>query len=263
MRFFAEAGNIDEENRRILLFGEEVNHITNVLRMKTGDEIWVSDGAKYEYHCRICDDEPENGQSAESRPAGRPLRERVTLEILYRQEPDYELPARIVLFQGLPKGEKMDFIIQKAVELGVSAVVPVSMKRCVMKLDQKRGEKKTARWQQIAESASKQSRRLVIPKIYPVTSFAESLRMGSGLDIMLAPYELAHGMEETRRVLSGIRPGQSVGIFIGPEGGFEESEIRAAIDSGAVPITLGHRILRTETAGMTLLSVLMFHLESD
>lgn len=263
MRFFAEAGNIDEENRRILLFGEDVNHIRNVLRMKEGDEIWVSDGAQYEYHCRICDEEPERGHTPEDRAAEKPARDRVTLEILYRQEPDYELPGKIILFQGLPKGDKMDFIIQKAVELGVSAVVPVSMKRCVMKLDQKRGEKKTARWQQIAESASKQSRRLVIPKIYPVTTFAESLRIGSSLDILLAPYELAHGMEETRKILSAIRPGQSVGIFIGPEGGFEKSEIRAAMDSGAVPITLGHRILRTETAGMTLLSVLMFQLETD
>ncbi|MBQ9065403.1 MAG: 16S rRNA (uracil(1498)-N(3))-methyltransferase [Blautia sp.] len=244
-RFFAEPQNIDEVTHRIVITGEDVNHIRNVLRMKPGDELWVSDGQKYEYHCTISGIQPE----------------KVELKILYRQEPDYELPSKIWLFQGLAKGEKMDLIIQKAVELGAYAVVPVSMKRCVMKLEKSRVLKKTERWQQIAEGAAKQSRRMLVPKVYPAVSFQEAVKMGQELDIMLAPYELARGMEETRKIIEEIRPGQSVGIYIGPEGGFDESEIDMLLSEGARAVTLGHRILRTETAGMTVLSVLMFYLE--
>ena len=246
-RFFVSQEMIDEESMRIRLTGEDVNHIKNVLRMKTGDDLWVSDGEKYEYHSQILDIMPDA----------------ILLEILYRQEPDYELPSKILLFQGLPKGDKMEFIIQKAVELGAYQIVPIRMKRCVMKLDEKRGAKKVGRWQQIAESAAKQSRRMLVPEVCSPVSFSEAIRMTDGLDRVLAPYELAKGMTETRSILDSIKPGESVGIFIGPEGGFDPEEIEELKNHGAVPVTLGHRILRTETAGMTLLSVLMFKLETD
>ena len=214
--------------------------------MKTGEELWISDGSKYEYRCTIESFEPDE----------------VLLHIVYSQEPEYELPCRIYLFQGLPKADKMELIIQKAVELGAYEIIPVETKRCVVKLDGKKSAKKTARWQQIAESAAKQSKRMLIPNVHEVLTFREALKYAESMDVRLVPYELARGMQETKEILAGIEPGQSVGIFIGPEGGFEEKEIEAAIEGGAKPITLGRRILRTETAGLAILSVLMFQLEN-
>ena len=246
-RFFVETYQIEEEKHCIHVTGADVNHIKNVLRMKLGEELWISDGGTKEYRCEI--------ESLGD--------EEVLLHIIYAQEPDYELPNRIYLFQGLPKADKMELIIQKAVELGVYAIVPVETKRCVVKLDEKKAAKKTARWQQIAESAAKQSKRMLIPKIHEVMSFQDALKLAEELDIRLIPYELAKGMKETKEILNQIRPGQSVGIFIGPEGGFEENEVSQALEKGAQAITLGRRILRTETAGLAILSVLMFQLEND
>ena len=172
-----------------------------------------------------------------------------------------ELSSKVYLFQGLPKADKMELIIQKAVELGVYEIVPVAAKRCVVKLDDKKAKKKIERWQQIAESAAKQAGRGVIPEVKDVLSFKEALKYAKDLDVVLIPYELAEGMKETKQLISEIKPGQSVGIFIGPEGGFERAEVEQAMEAGAKPITLGRRILRTETAGLTILSVLMFQLE--
>lgn len=247
MRFFAEPHQIEEDKGRIRITGGDVNHIRNVLRMRVGEEMNVSGGGEREYRCRIAAFEDDE----------------VLLDILEAAEGNYELPGRIVLFQGLPKGDKMEWIVQKAVELGVSAIVPVEMKRCVVKLDSKKAEKKRERWQSIAESAAKQSRRMVIPEVRSVMSYAHALEYAKGLDIRLVPYELAGGIQKTRERILGITPGQSIGIFIGPEGGFEESEIQEAVGAGADPITLGRRILRTETAGLALLSVLMFRLEGE
>ena len=174
---------------------------------------------------------------------------------------DTELPSKIYLFQGLPKADKMELIIQKAVELGAYEVIPVSTKRAVVKLDDKKAGKKVERWNSIAESGAKQSGRNVIPKVTEVMSFKNALEYAKGLDVLFIPYELAEGMEETRELIEQIQPGQSVGIFIGPEGGFEVSEVESTIEYGAKPITLGKRILRTETAGLTMLSILMYHLE--
>ena len=245
-RFFVEPNQIDDEAHQIHITGSDVNHISNVLRMKTGEELWISDGSKYEYRCTIESFEPDE----------------VLLHIVYSQEPEYELPCRIYLFQGLPKADKMELIIQKAVELGAYEIIPVETKRCVVKLDGRKSAKKTARWQQIAESAAKQSKRMLIPNVHEVLTFREALKYAESMDVRLVPYELARGMQETKEILAGIEPGQSVGIFIGPEGGFEEKEIEAAIEGGAKPITLGRRILRTETAGLAILSVLMFQLEN-
>ena len=245
-RFFVEPHQIDEEAHQIHITGSDVNHISNVLRMKTGEELWISDGSKYEYRCTIESFEPDE----------------VLLHIVYSQEPEYELPGRIYLFQGLPKADKMELIIQKAVELGAYEIIPVETKRCVVKLDGRKSAKKTARWQQISESAAKQSKRMLIPNVHEVLTFREALKYAESMDVRLVPYELARGMQETKEILAGIEPGQSVGIFIGPEGGFEEKEIETAIEGGAKPITLGRRILRTETAGLAILSVLMFQLEN-
>lgn len=157
----------------------------------------------------------------------------------------------------------MELIIQKAVELGVWEVIPVATKRAVVKLDQKKAAKKRERWSGISESAAKQAGRNVIPEIKQVMNFQEALSYAKSLDVLLIPYELAEGMQATKERIQAIQPGQSVGIFIGPEGGFEQEEVKLAMEAGAYPITLGRRILRTETAGMTMLSVLMYHLEQE
>lgn len=245
-RFFVEPHQIDEVAHQIHITGTDVNHISNVLRMKQGEELWISDGGQKEYRCTI-----EEFTSDE-----------VLLHIIYAQEPDYELPSRIYLFQGLPKADKMELIIQKAVELGAYEIIPVETKRCVVKLDGKKAAKKVERWRQIAESAAKQSKRMLIPNVHEVMGFKEALKYAQTMDIRLIPYELAKGMQETKEILTAIEPGQSIGIFIGPEGGFEEKEVEAAITEGARPVTLGKRILRTETAGLAILSVLMFQLEN-
>ena len=242
--FFADRSWVQED--KIRLEGSDVNHMKNVLRMKEGEEVQVSDGTGNAYLCQI---EGYEGDQA-------------VLKIREKTEKDTELPSKIWLFQGLPKGDKMELIIQKAVELGAYAVVPVETRRCVVKLDAKKAQKKVTRWQQISESAAKQSKRMLIPEVKNVMNWKEALAFAKGLDVVLIPYELAQGMIETREILAAIQPGQSVGIFIGPEGGFEEEEVRDAMEAGGKPVTLGKRILRTETAGMTMLSILMYTLES-
>jgi len=167
------------------------------------------------------------------------------------------------LFQGLPKADKMELIIQKAVELGVYQVIPVSTKRCVVKLDDKKAKSKIARWQGIAEAAAKQSKRGIIPQVTDVMNFKNAVKLASDMEVRLIPYELAEGMARTKEIINNVQPGQRIAIFIGPEGGFEETEIQEALNNGIEPITLGKRILRTETAGFTILSWLMYHLETE
>ena len=242
-RFFVEKEQIGEKTIRII--GSDVNHIRNVLRMKPGEEIFISDGEKKEYHCEIKTLDPGYVEAL----------------IMFVKEEGLELPSKVYLFQGLPKNDKMELIIQKAVELGVYAVVPVATKRAVVKLDDKKEAKKLVRWQSISESAAKQAKRLIIPEVMPVMSFKEAVAFSQTMDVRLIPYELAENMAYTRQVLSQIKPGQSIGIFIGPEGGFAEEEVELALNSGMETITLGKRILRTETAGMTVLSILMYLLE--
>ena len=241
--FFVDASQVSEETIRIE--GTDVNHMKNVLRMRIGEEVTVSDGQGKEYLCQVRDFEEEQ----------------VQLKIVETKASDVELPSKIYLFQGLPKQEKMELIVQKCVELGIYAVVPVSMKRCVVKLDDKKATSKLTRWQGIAEAAAKQSKRGIIPQITKVMTFAQALEYSSTAQVRLVPYELAEGMDRTREIIEQIQPGQDIAVFIGPEGGFDEAEIGKAIEAGMQPITLGKRILRTETAGMTVLSILMYHLE--
>lgn len=229
----------------IYIEGQDVNHMKNVLRMKIGEQVEISDGNNLKYLCEVAEYEQE----------------RAVLKIVERKEADTELASKLYLFQGLPKNDKMELIVQKAVELGAYEIIPVSMKRCVVKLDDKKAAKKVERWNSISESAAKQAGRSIIPEVTEVLSYEQALKKAKELDVVLVPYELAKGMSETKQVLTKIQAGQSVGIFIGPEGGFEREEIDKAMECGAIPVTLGRRILRTETAGLTILSVLMFQLE--
>ena len=242
-RFFVTPAQVGEEE--IYIEGSDVNHMKNVLRMKAGEELMVSDGNNWQYRCAVKEYLPE----------------KAVLKILKKELVDTELPSKLYLFQGLPKQDKMELIVQKAVELGVCQVIPVMTRRCVVKLDAKKAAKKVSRWQQIAESAAKQAGRGYIPEIRDVMTLEEALAFAGQLDVRLIPYELAEGMEHTRDVIGKIMPGQSVGIFIGPEGGFEKEEVEHAVEKGVLPVTLGKRILRTETAGLAVLSVLMYRLE--
>lgn len=225
--------------------GGDVNHIRNVLRLKTGENIIVNDGAGTDYVCAIEDIDNDM----------------VTARIVDVNKNAAELSTRIVLFQGMPKADKLELIIHKSIELGVSEIVPVMTKRTVVKLDAKKEDKKLARYNMIATSAAKQSGRGIIPEVKPFMSFKEALAYAGTLDMSIIPYEEAKGIEYSRQIIKNIKGKKSLGIFIGPEGGFAKEEVEAAIDIGAKCITLGNRILRTETAGLAVVSIIMFELE--
>ena len=244
-QFFVEPHQI--QGNRIVIEGNDVNHIKNVLRMKQGEELAVSNGQDgKEYRCGILEFEEDQ----------------VICELRFVKEDGVELSSQVYLFQGLPKADKMEMIIQKCVELGVYAVIPVATKRCVVKLDDKKAKSKISRWQGIAEAAAKQSKRRIVPEIMDVMSFKQAIQYVKDFDVKVIPYELAEDMEKTKAIIGALKPGQKIAVFIGPEGGFDESEIQEALDNGTEPITLGKRILRTETAGLTIMSWMMYQLEN-
>ena len=245
-QFFVEPSQI--QGNRVRITGKDVNHIRRVLRMQPGEEISVSNGEDgKEYRCGIEIIEEDQ----------------IICSLRFIKEEGMELPSRVYLFQGLPKADKMELIIQKAVELGVYEIIPVSTKRAVVRLEGKKALQKTARWQGISEAAAKQSKRKVIPRVQEPMSFKEAIACCKDMEIKLIPYELAEGMKATREIFSSLTAGQDIALFIGPEGGFDEQEISLAKEAGVVPITLGKRILRTETAGMTVLSWLGYLLEQS
>ena len=242
--FFVECEN--KKDDRYFISGTDFNHIKNVLRMNVGEQFLVS-----------CDDSSDlceiEGFEVDT----------VVVKII---EPNYQstnLPIKIHLFQGLPKSDKLELIIQKAVELGVSSVTPVAMKRSIVKIDDKKKKSKTERWQAIAEAAAKQSKRTAIPEVREVITYKEMLNEAKELDVLLVPYECAEGMAATKEALSQIKAGTSVGIVIGPEGGFEQKEIDSALEIGGKVISLGARILRTETAAMTSVAMCMLYSEME
>lgn len=244
-RFFADQEQIGE--KQIKLTGPDVNHIRNVFRMEPGDDVTVSDGQGTDYFCHVAEIN----------------REQVLLDIVDHWPSFVEMPVKITLFQGLPKADKMDQVVQKCVELGVYRIVPVITRRTVVKLDEKKEEKRLKRWQSISRSAAMQAGRGIIPEVSRCMSFEEALEDCRLLDAVLMPYEKAAGMEAARKLIRGLKDVRSAGIFIGPEGGFDPQEVEKALAAGVHTMSLGHRILRTETAGMTVMSILMFELEKD
>ena len=248
--FFTETEMFTESE--VTIVGSDVNHIKNVLRMKPGEKVLISDGKGLNYFCELTEIGAEEVKAA----------------ILPEDVEDTELPVEVVLYQGLPKGDKMELIIQKCVELGVSRIVPVDMSRCVMKLDAKKEGNKIKRWYGVSESAAKQSKRMIVPEISGVMKYKAAIEEAKSADLAIVPYEAAQtidgvtGMELTRKLINDLKPGQKCAIFIGPEGGFAESEIELALANGLQPVTLGKRILRTETAGMFVLSAIGFALEA-
>ena len=239
-KFFFNKNDISRG--QVQLFGEDEKHIKTVLRAREGEEITLCDGEGMDYQCRIAS-----------------LERGVLLDILSKEVCETEPKVKITLYQGLPKADKMELIIQKCVELGVDRIVAVSTERAIVKLDKKEA-KKLERWQKIAESAAKQSGRGKIPEIgQQVLKFKEAVAEAKELDGAIIPYE--------KEQKTGIRQfvqafkGESIGVFIGPEGGFAEEEIALAQENGITSITLGKRILRTETAGMTTTAILLYELD--
>ena len=245
-RFYVSADQLAE--KEVFISGGDVNHIKNVLRLEVGDWIVACDGNGTDYVSRIqsiCSDE-------------------VVASIENVQPTGTELPVKITLFQGMPKKDKLELIIQKAVELGACEIVPVMTKRTVVKLsEEKKINKRLERWQSIAYAAAKQCDRGIIPTVHKPVSYEEALAMADQLDYNVIPYELQTGMEEARKIVDQACKQRSLGIFIGPEGGFEPEEVERAMTRNIHPMTLGKRILRTETAGMALLSILMFQMQGE
>lgn len=244
-RFFVENDNIKENI--ITLYGDDAGHISRVLRSKPGDVLTVCDGTGNDYEAEITEISEDN----------------IKLEIKKTTFTESEPTIKITLFQGLPKGEKMELIIQKCVELGVFSIIPVNTERCIVKLDAKKEKKKIERWQKISESAAKQSGRGIIPEIGNVISFSEALKKADEMDMAMIPYELEQdrGIKAFLDEYKKIEDKKTLGIFIGPEGGFSAEEIEKAVSSGVVPVTLGKRILRTETAGLTAVANTLFYLD--
>lgn len=242
--FFVESEN--QVNGCYYIPGPDRNHIVNVLRMNEGDKFLVSCDGRSDL-CVLT----EISESA------------VRADIIEENFNDTELPVKIYLYQGLPKSDKMELIIQKAVELGVYAIIPTEMRNCVVKLEDKKKKSKITRWQAISEAAAKQSKRNIIPEVKDVCSFKEAIKQAKDLDLFVVPYENENGMKSTKEALSLIKKGMSLGILIGPEGGFDEKEIAEAIDCGCKTVSLGKRILRTETASITAVGMCMLNIEMN
>lgn len=238
-KFFTEKKYISDETA--LITGENVKHISKVLRKKEGDILTLCDGEGMDYAVRI--------ESI--------AKESITCSILNAYRCEAEAPVFITLYQGMPKGDKTEQVIQKCTELGVSEIVPVETEFSVARIKK---DNKTERYNKIALSAAKQCGRGIVPKVMPPLKFKEAAEQAAASGALnLIPYERE---EETsvKKALSGFK-GKYINIFIGPEGGFSENEIELAKECGFIPITLGKRILRCETAGMVTIAILLYEIE--
>lgn len=240
--FFTQSAMI---NDRFEIVGADFNHIKNVLRLKIGDKIIISNNGT----SNLCKIESFSDSS-------------VIAVIEQENYNDTSLPISVTLFQGLPKSDKMELIIQKAVELGVDEIVPVEMARSIVKLDGKKADSKISRWQAIAESAAKQSKRTAIPTVNSAISFVDAIKLAKDMDVLIVPYENKDGMTATLSALKSIKRDMKIGVMIGPEGGFDDNEIALAESAGGKVVSLGKRILRTETAAITALSMIMLYSET-
>jgi RNA methyltransferase, RsmE family len=244
-RFFISPESVNGDE--ITVTSGDYNHIRNVLRMRVGESITVCDGQGSEYNCEIAGYEEGLCRLA--------IRERISSVV--------ELPIEITLYQGLPKKDKMELIIQKAVELGAARIMPVLCERTIVKLeDPKKEQRKMERLRAISESAAKQSGRGILPEIADPKRFADAIRDAKERGcVILVPYENALGMRATEEAVREAMKAGKIAVFIGPEGGFSREEIAVAEENGARVISLGRRILRTETAGIAVLSALMLQAE--
>jgi len=239
-KFFVEPSGIKGDN--IFITGEDVNHITKVLRLSRNDIIIISDGQGNDY--KVVLEEID--------------REEIKTRIIEHTVSESEPPVEVILFQGIPKSDKMEFIIQKTTELGISKIVPVITKRTIVKFNDAKSEKnKLERWQKIALEAAKQCNRGRVPVISKPLLFDEAIERMKETELRIMPYEKEES-NRLRDILKYRTEVKKIGIFIGPEGGFDEEEVYKARCAGVVTSTLGSRILRTETAGVVVLSILMY-----
>ncbi len=241
--FFITNQNLN--GQMVKINGADFNHIKNVLRMKVGDKFLVSLDSKSSL-CEIASFENDF----------------LLAQIIEKDCYDTALPIEIYLFQGLPKSDKLELIIQKAVELGAKEIIPVQMERSIAKIEGNKIKSKTERFNAIAESAAKQSKMAFIPMVKEPMSFDNAIDFAKTLDVLLIPYENQEGIKSTISALQKIKKGDKVGIFIGPEGGFSQKEVELAEKNGYL-ISLGKRILRTETASITAMSMLMLYAEMN
>lgn len=235
--FYINKNDITE--KQALITGEEAQHISRVLRMKKGDEVTLCDGEGNFYEAVLSDFSDKS----------------VTADILSSRRAETEPETKITIFQGVPKNPKLETIVQKATEIGVVRIVPVDTVRTVAKLDK---SAKVDRLRKIAKEAAKQSKRGIIPYVNDAVSFKEAVKMASEADLALIPYEEEREVS-LKKALSGKNP-QTVAIMIGPEGGFEKEEICLAKESGVISVTLGKRILRTETAPLAVSAAILYEL---
>ncbi|MFA4858059.1 MAG: 16S rRNA (uracil(1498)-N(3))-methyltransferase [Candidatus Margulisiibacteriota bacterium] len=239
-RFFIPQKQL--KNNQAQITGKDQHHLIDVLRHKIGDEIEIIDGQSNIYAAKI---EKITAQA-------------VTCLITAKKSRKTELPIPVTIFQCLPKAKKMDWIIEKCTELGVFKIVPVISERSIPKLDSAGQKHKLFRWEQIAKSAAEQCGRAILPKLGPVQNFAEAVKVAA--DLKIIPWEsektfsLKAALQNKGKVLS-------LAVYIGPEGGFSLSEIETAKKETILPVTLGPRVLRTETVGIFVLSALAYEYE--
>lgn len=239
-RFFTDPENIN--NGEIKIF-EDASHITKVLRMSTGDEIIVFDGSGWDYLARLESVNPKE----------------CIASVISKEKSVSEPDVKVSVFQGIPKSGKMETIIQKVVELGAYEVIPVEMERCVVRLDKKGRIEKTKRWNKVSLEAAKQCGRSVIPKVLEPVDFKEALKMTKNLDLTIMPYEvLGHEGKRGLKELLKTFQNETIGVIIGPEGGFSGSEAMMAEENGILQVGLGKRILRTETVASAIVPIIMY-----
>ncbi len=248
-RFFVDAVQI--ENGRVTVTGADAHHISRSLRMAAGEEITVSDGKGREYQCRLCEFLPD----------------RVVAEILSSAPSKAEPPYHAAIWQALPKGEKLDLIIQKSVECGASEIFLFESERCIVRMKDGEKESKTERRSRIALEAAKQSGRGIVPQVHKPVGFAEAVGLAAQAELPLFCYE-GEGTEPLPQVIDRFLAGRTskgelptVSVMIGSEGGFSHAEAERARAAGMIPVGLGHRILRTETASSFVLACLVYAFE--
>lgn len=245
-RFFVKSSQIQENEIKII--GEDVKHIRNVLRKRIGDNI------------EICNQENQKSYKCEIE---RIEEEQIVTKIEQELESE-ENNVKVDIYQGLPKSDKMELIIQKSIELGANAIIPVEMKRCVAKLEAKDENKKIQRWQKIAESAAKQSGRNIIPEIKKKVNIQDIIKTIKEYDVVIVAYENEKENKlknELLKLKEMKKEKITIAIIIGPEGGLEEKDVEELKKNGAKVVTLGDRILRTETVALNTLSIIMYELD--
>lgn len=244
-RFFVETNQI--KNDIIKILGKDVNHIRNVLRKQIKNEIEICNQDNGNtYNCEIID-----------------IKDNEILCNIINKIEEQKSNVKIDIYQGLPKADKMELIIQKSVELGVNSIIPVKMSRCVVKFDSKDEKKKIERWNKISESAAKQCGRNFIPEIKTIIQIKDLINIKDKYDEIIVAYE-NEKQNYIKNVLLKLKESKNeinLAIVIGPEGGLEEKEVMLLKENGAQIVTLGNRILRTETASLNILSIIMYELE--